>query len=54
MLRSQKDVDKHVQDIFRKITNEKEVRLSVVTAHFAGWGSKCRAIICFVYILVFD
>ncbi|XP_034238546.1 E3 SUMO-protein ligase RanBP2-like isoform X2 [Thrips palmi] len=27
MLRSQKDVDKHVQDIFRKITNEKERNL---------------------------
>lgn len=27
MLRTQKDVDKHVQEVLRKITNEKEVRL---------------------------
>ena len=40
MFRSQKDVDKHVQEIFRKITNEKEVSPCSLNVNISsGWGS---------------
>lgn len=53
MLRTQKDVDKHVQEVLRKITNEKEVRLVAGGSQYLQVGGLDAGFsLCWTFALV--
>ena len=51
MLRTKRDVDKHVQDLLKKVSNENEVSITVLVLRKLR-SRFCTVVLCHVYFIL--